>query len=80
MKKLKLKFVKITFKDSMIKTFGHDDIDHYDIDHIETKMSCCNGKNFVLEIYYQPLNNEVTHVETIIFKSDEILSIEQRWL
>ena len=75
MKKLKLKFVKITFKDNMIKTFGH-----CDIDHIETKMSCCNGKNFVLEIYYQLFDSEVTHVETFIFKSDEILSIEQRWL
>ena len=75
MKKLKLKFVKITFKDSMIKTFGHSDIDH-----IETKMSCCNGKNFVLEIYYQLFDSEVTHVETFIFKTDEILSIEQRWL
>lgn len=75
MKKLKLKFVKITFKDSMIKTYGGYDT----IDHIETKMSCCNGKNFVLEIYYEPFNNEVTHVETLIFKTDEILSIEQRW-
>lgn len=75
MKKLKLKSVKITFKDSMIKTFGD-----YDIDHIETKMSCCNGKNFVLEIYYHLFNNEVSHVETLIFKTDEILSIEQRWL
>ena len=80
MKKLKLKFVNITFKDSEIRTFGHCDIDHYDIDHIETKMSCCNGKNFVLEIYYQLFDSEVSHVETYIFKSDEILSIEQRWV
>lgn len=76
MQKLKLKQVKITFKDSMIKIIGDD----YNIDHIVTKMSCCNGKNFVVEIYYQPFNNEVEHVETVIFKNDEILSIEQRWL
>lgn len=74
MNKLKLKLVKITFKDSIIKVFGGNDI----IDHIETKMSY-NGKNFVLEIYSEPLDNEVKRVETIIFKADEILSIEQRW-
>lgn len=75
MNKLKLKLVKITFKDRIIKIFGECDT----IDHIETKMSCCNGKNFVLEIYYEPLDNELKRVETIIFKADEILSIEQRW-
>ena len=75
MGKLKLKFVKITFKDAMIGTFGEDNT----IDHIETKMSY-NGKNFVIEIHYDPFNNEMKRVETIIYKADQIVSIEQRWV
>lgn len=75
MQRLKLKEVKITFKDCMIKAFGGEDT----IDYISTKMSCAGGKNFVLEIHYELFNNEIAHVETHIFKTDEILSIEQRW-
>lgn len=75
MKKLKLKFVKITFKDGIIKIFGGYDTG----DYIETKTSY-DGKRFILEIYYLPVDNEVKHVETFVFKADEILSIEQRWV
>lgn len=74
MKRLKLKIVTITFKDNILKTFGGIK----PIDHIETKMNCAGGKNFVLEIYYETFI-EMAHVETFIFKADEILSIEQRW-
>ena len=75
MKKLKLKEVKITFKDSMIKAFGEYDT----IDYIEAKMSY-DGKRFIVEIYYEPFNNEMKHVETFVFKVDDILFIEQRWV
>lgn len=74
MKRLKLKIVRITFKGNIIKTFGG----YGSIDHIETKMNC-GGENFVLEIYYETFHAEVTHVETFIFKADEILSIQQIW-
>lgn len=74
MQKLKLKFVELTFKGGKSKVFGGYDT----IDHIETKMNCGGGKNFVIEMYYKTFI-EVTHVEMFIFKADEILSIEQRW-
>lgn len=75
MGKLKLKSVKITFKDSIIKAFGGCDT----VDHIETKMSY-DGKKFIIEIYHDPLDNEMKRVETIVFKADEILFIDQRWV
>ena len=74
MKKLNLKRVKITFKNDLIRSFG----EFGEVNHIDTKMSC-NGKRFIVEIYYEPFVKETKHVESFIFGIDEILSIEQKW-
>ena len=75
MKKLSLKFVKITFEYGVIKQFGGYD----NIDHIETDM-ICGAKIFRLQIIHNKLDNELQHVETYKFNVDEIVSIDQRWL
>lgn len=76
MKKLKLKLIKITFKDNMIRIFGGNDT----VEHIEIKMGGCNEEKIVIEIYYESYNVELKHIETFIFKTDEIFSIDQRWV
>ena len=72
---MKLKLVKITFKDCIIKQFG----DYESIDHIETDM-VCGAKIFRVQVIYNKLNNELQHVETYKFNVDTITSIDQRWV
>jgi len=73
MEKLKLKYVKITFKDGIIKLFGGIG----NVEHIET---IANRTTFKLIIHYILLDNELYRSETVAYSIDDILEIEQRWL
>lgn len=75
MKRMILKFVKITFEYGVIKQFGGYD----NIDHIETDM-LCGGKIFRIQVVHNKLDNELQHIEIYKFDVNTIVSIDQRWL
>lgn len=75
MEKLKLKSVKITFKDGSSVTYE----DLVNIDHI-TVRSNCSETSVVVTLIYNNSQNEVSHEDTIIYKTKDIKEIVQRWL
>ena len=75
MQKLKLKFVRITFEHGIVKQYGG----YESVDHIETSMTL-NSEIFKMKIFYETLDNQISHCEVFEFDTKEIVSIDQRWL
>lgn len=74
MNKLKLKYVKILFKDGNIVVFA----DEGDIDHIAIK-SDYSERHIIVTVIYNNSKNEVRHEDTIMYKPEDITEIVQRW-
>ena len=75
MEKLKLKSVKITFKDGSSVTY--EDLVNYD--HITVRANC-SETSVIVTLIYNNSQNEVRHKDTIIYKTKDIKEIVQRWL
>lgn len=75
MDKLKLKSVKITFKDG--STVTYEDLVNYD--HI-TVSANCSETSIIVRLIYNNSQNEVRHDEDIVYKTKDIKEIVQRWL
>ena len=75
MEKLKLKSVKITFKDGSSVTYE----DLVNIDQITVRANC-SETSIIVRLTYNNFQNEVRHDEDIVYKSKDIKEIVQRWL
>lgn len=75
MNRLKLKYVKIIFNDGSVAVYE----DLVNIDHITVRANP-SETNVIVSVTYRNFQNEVRHDEDIIYKSNNIKEIVQRWL
>ena len=75
MEKLKLKSVKIIFKDDSTVTYE----DLVNIDQITVRANC-SETSVIVRVIYKNFQNEVRHDEDIVYKTKDIKEIVQRWL
>lgn len=77
MEKLKLKSVKITFKDGSSVTYE----DLVNIDHITVRANKpYSEEHVIVTVIYNNSQNEIRHEDTLVYKSKDIKEIVQRWL
>ena len=75
MNKLKLKYVKIFFKDGNLTVFA----DQGDIDYITIKANCSETR-IIVTVTYNNSPHEVRHEDTFVYNSKDIEEIMQRWV